>query len=227
MVPGPRAPWRRPPFSPLARSRRAGRGQPRGCLSRTLDRAAVPALETSPEIGRPLDDQPEPLELRIRSGEAGHMTLYRCVPAKETVFVLREAAARDCAGSNNRLPRQGPAWGDVAHIVLDELKGLTALLRSIASSPIRSRSSTSAETARRIGCHLIHKMGVGLDPSDSRCATSTFWTCGSGAASRCRRETSAEDRCVTALPKPQRVRVEQRLAGPRRLGSVLFRIRTQ
>ena len=45
-------------------------------------------LQTSPEIGRPLDDQPELRELLIGFGEAGYMALYRYLSDEETVFVL-------------------------------------------------------------------------------------------------------------------------------------------
>lgn len=45
-------------------------------------------LEGSPEIGRPLDEQPELRELVIGFGEAGYVALYRYMSAEETVFVL-------------------------------------------------------------------------------------------------------------------------------------------
>ena len=45
-------------------------------------------LETAPEIGRPLDLEPELRELVIGFGEAGYVALYRYVPDEETVYVL-------------------------------------------------------------------------------------------------------------------------------------------
>ncbi|NPD69792.1 type II toxin-antitoxin system RelE/ParE family toxin (plasmid) [Lichenicola cladoniae] len=45
-------------------------------------------LEGSPEIGRPLDEQPELRELVIGFGEAGYVALYQYAPGDEAVFVL-------------------------------------------------------------------------------------------------------------------------------------------
>ena len=45
-------------------------------------------LEGSPEIGRPLDEQPELRELVIGFGEAGYVAPYRYVPGDAAVFVL-------------------------------------------------------------------------------------------------------------------------------------------
>ncbi len=45
-------------------------------------------LETAPEIGRPLSEQPELRELVIGFGEAGYVALYRYVPGEDAVFVL-------------------------------------------------------------------------------------------------------------------------------------------
>ena len=45
-------------------------------------------LETAPEIGRPLDLQPELRELVIGFGEAGYVALYRYVPDEGAVYVL-------------------------------------------------------------------------------------------------------------------------------------------
>ena len=45
-------------------------------------------LESSPEIGRPFEDQPELRELLIGFGEAGYVALYRYVPPEQAVFVL-------------------------------------------------------------------------------------------------------------------------------------------
>ena len=45
-------------------------------------------LESSPQIGRPLDGQPELRELVIGFGEAGYVALYHYVPGEEAVFVL-------------------------------------------------------------------------------------------------------------------------------------------
>jgi plasmid stabilization system protein ParE len=45
-------------------------------------------LESNPEIGRPLDEQPELRELVIGFGEAGYVALYRYVPGEDAAFVL-------------------------------------------------------------------------------------------------------------------------------------------
>ncbi|WP_428374563.1 type II toxin-antitoxin system RelE/ParE family toxin [Lichenicoccus sp.] len=45
-------------------------------------------LESAPDIGRPVDDQPDLRELVIGFGEAGYVALYRYVPDEEAVFVL-------------------------------------------------------------------------------------------------------------------------------------------
>ena len=45
-------------------------------------------LESTPEIGRPVEEQPELRELVIGFGEAGYVALYRYVPDEEAVFVL-------------------------------------------------------------------------------------------------------------------------------------------
>ena len=45
-------------------------------------------LETAPDMGRPLDDQPELRELVIGFGEAGYVALYRYVAREQAVFVL-------------------------------------------------------------------------------------------------------------------------------------------
>ena len=45
-------------------------------------------LESMPEIGRPLEAQPELRELVIGFGEVGYVALYRYVPAEEAVFLL-------------------------------------------------------------------------------------------------------------------------------------------
>ncbi len=45
-------------------------------------------LETSPEIGRPLDDAPALRELVIPFGAAGYAALYRYVPSKDAVIIL-------------------------------------------------------------------------------------------------------------------------------------------
>ena len=44
-------------------------------------------LETAPDMGRPLDDQPELRELVIGFGEAGYVALYRYVPSEEAVVL--------------------------------------------------------------------------------------------------------------------------------------------
>jgi len=53
----------------------------------TIERQIL-LLETAPEIGRPLSEQPELRELVIGFGEAGYVALYRYVPSEEAVFVL-------------------------------------------------------------------------------------------------------------------------------------------
>ena len=45
-------------------------------------------LETTPDIGRPLDDLPELRELIIGFGESGYVALYRHDPADNAVYVL-------------------------------------------------------------------------------------------------------------------------------------------
>ena len=45
-------------------------------------------LENTPEIGRPVEEQPELRELVIGFGETGYVALYRYVPDEEAVFVL-------------------------------------------------------------------------------------------------------------------------------------------
>ncbi len=45
-------------------------------------------LETSPEIGRPLDDEPALRELVIPFGAAGYAALYRYIPAENALFIL-------------------------------------------------------------------------------------------------------------------------------------------
>ena len=45
-------------------------------------------LESTPEIGRPLEQHPELRELLIGFGEAGYMALYHHVPGEKAVFVL-------------------------------------------------------------------------------------------------------------------------------------------
>ena len=45
-------------------------------------------LESTPEMGRPLEADPELRELVIGFGEAGYVALYRYMPPEETVFVL-------------------------------------------------------------------------------------------------------------------------------------------
>lgn len=45
-------------------------------------------LETSPDIGRPLDDIPEIRELLISFGGSGYVALYRYNSDTDTVYVL-------------------------------------------------------------------------------------------------------------------------------------------
>lgn len=45
-------------------------------------------LEQTPEIGRPLDDSPEPCELSIPFGGLGCVASYRAVVADDAVHVL-------------------------------------------------------------------------------------------------------------------------------------------
>ena len=45
-------------------------------------------LETTPEIGRPLDDMPELRELIMGFGESGYVALYRYKPDDDAVYVL-------------------------------------------------------------------------------------------------------------------------------------------
>jgi plasmid stabilization system protein ParE len=61
-----------------AAARRAGEA-----ISRQFRR-----LETAPEIGRPLPEQPELRELIIGFGDSGYVALYRYAPEADTVYVL-------------------------------------------------------------------------------------------------------------------------------------------
>jgi len=45
-------------------------------------------LETTPEIGRPLEDVPELRELIIPFGSTGYVALYRHEPGTDTVYIL-------------------------------------------------------------------------------------------------------------------------------------------
>jgi plasmid stabilization system protein ParE len=45
-------------------------------------------LETTPDIGRPLDDAPELRELIIEFGDSGYLALYRKDESIDTVFIL-------------------------------------------------------------------------------------------------------------------------------------------
>jgi len=45
-------------------------------------------LETEPEMGRPLDDQPELRELIIPFGDSGYVALYRHAVKIDSVYVL-------------------------------------------------------------------------------------------------------------------------------------------
>lgn len=46
------------------------------------------ALETTPDIGRPVPDVPGLRELIIPFGESGYVALYRFEPATDYVFIL-------------------------------------------------------------------------------------------------------------------------------------------
>jgi len=45
-------------------------------------------LETTPDIGRPLEDLPDLRELVIPFGSTGYVALYRHEPGTDTVYVL-------------------------------------------------------------------------------------------------------------------------------------------
>ena len=45
-------------------------------------------LETSPDIGRPIDDLPELRELIVAFGESGYVALYRHEFESDTAYVL-------------------------------------------------------------------------------------------------------------------------------------------
>ncbi len=45
-------------------------------------------LETAPDIGRPLPEEPELRELMIPFGDSGYVALYRHEPAEDAVYVL-------------------------------------------------------------------------------------------------------------------------------------------
>ena len=53
----------------------------------TIERQIL-LLESNPEIGRPLDEQPELRELAIGFGDAGYVALYRYVAGEDAAFVL-------------------------------------------------------------------------------------------------------------------------------------------
>ena len=53
----------------------------------TIERQLL-LLESAPEMGRPLEDQPELRELVIGFGETGYVALYRYAASEATVFVL-------------------------------------------------------------------------------------------------------------------------------------------
>jgi len=44
--------------------------------------------ETTPDMGRPLDDMPELRELIVGFGESGHVALYHYEPADDAVYLL-------------------------------------------------------------------------------------------------------------------------------------------
>lgn len=45
-------------------------------------------LETTPDIGRPLDELPDIRELIIAFGESGYVALYRHIPENDMVYIL-------------------------------------------------------------------------------------------------------------------------------------------
>lgn len=45
-------------------------------------------LETSPDMGRPLLEEPELRELVIAFGDTGYVALYRHEPAEDAVYIL-------------------------------------------------------------------------------------------------------------------------------------------
>jgi plasmid stabilization system protein ParE len=45
-------------------------------------------LETTPGMGRPFDDLPEPRELIVGFGDSGYVVLYRHDPIADAVYVL-------------------------------------------------------------------------------------------------------------------------------------------
>lgn len=46
------------------------------------------ALQSHPDMGRPLPDQPELRELLISFGDSGYVALYRYEPAADVVYIL-------------------------------------------------------------------------------------------------------------------------------------------
>ncbi len=59
-------------------SRRAGQ-----CIAQKFE-----VLETTPDIGRPLEDLPELRELIIPFGSTGYVALYRYDPGADSVYIL-------------------------------------------------------------------------------------------------------------------------------------------
>ena len=55
--------------------------------------AAIDVLETSPRIGRPVEQGMR--ELVIGSGHAGYVALYRYVPEEDVVLILAVRAQRE------------------------------------------------------------------------------------------------------------------------------------
>ena len=89
--------------------------------------------------------------------------------------------------------------GEVIHVVTDTLEDLSDMLRSVGERdepfPIRhGRGDGATHPAARDPRDGLVRGRVG-----GRCAISMFRTCGSGRASRCRREISGEHRPSSAL----------------------------
>jgi plasmid stabilization system protein ParE len=51
-------------------------------------RESFKPLRTQPEIGRPIEDEPNLRELIIEFGSSGYLALYRYLPNDDAVFIL-------------------------------------------------------------------------------------------------------------------------------------------
>jgi plasmid stabilization system protein ParE len=57
--------------------------------------SAFDILQSSPMIGRPVDNHPGMRELVISNGAHGYLALYRCLPEFDAVFVVAIRSQRE------------------------------------------------------------------------------------------------------------------------------------